>query len=89
MGPAIDLAVEAVVAGTGIVYLFEDWIAPRLANGELEPVLPDWWPSFPARSFILGRRLMPWPLRLYRLHSGAAVVLRPLEDAELPIRRLD
>jgi hypothetical protein len=36
---ATDLAVEAVIAGTGIVYHFEDGPHPHLDSGELEPVL--------------------------------------------------
>lgn len=66
MGPSIDLAVEAAVAGTGVIYLFEDWIAPRLKSGELEPVLPDWWPSFSGPFlYYSGRRLVPPPLRAF------------------------
>ncbi|OJU09485.1 MAG: LysR family transcriptional regulator [Caulobacterales bacterium 68-7] len=66
MGPAIELAVEAAVAGTGVIYLFEDWLAPRLANGALEPVLEDWWPRFSGPFlYYSGRRLVPPPLRAF------------------------
>jgi DNA-binding transcriptional LysR family regulator len=36
---ATDLAVEAAIAGTGVVYHFEDWLRPHLDSGKLEPVL--------------------------------------------------
>ncbi|MFG1462192.1 LysR family transcriptional regulator [Xanthobacter sp. DSM 24535] len=66
MGPAIDLAVEAAIAGTGVIYLFEAWIAPLLKSGALEPVLPDWWPSFPGPFlYYSDRRLVPPPLRAF------------------------
>ena len=39
VGGAIDLAVDAAVAGVGIVSLFEDWLRPHLDKGSLEPVL--------------------------------------------------
>ncbi|MBE7184602.1 MAG: LysR family transcriptional regulator [Methylobacterium mesophilicum] len=66
VGPATDLAVEAAIAGTGIVYLFEDWLRPHLDNGALEPVLEDWWPSFSGPFlYYPGRRLLPAPLRAF------------------------
>jgi DNA-binding transcriptional LysR family regulator len=38
-GGATDLAVDAAIAGTGIIYLFEGWLRPYLDSGVLEPVL--------------------------------------------------
>ena len=65
-GAATDLAVEAAVAGTGIVALFEDWLRPHLDSGALEPVLEPWWPSFPGPFlYYPGRRLVPAPLRAF------------------------
>jgi DNA-binding transcriptional LysR family regulator len=63
---ATDLAVEAAIAGTGIVYHFEDWLRPHLDSGKLEPVLEPWWPRF-AGPFLYypGRRLVPAPLRVF------------------------
>ena len=43
VGGAADLAVELAIAGTGVVFLFEEWLRPHLDSGALEPVLPDWW----------------------------------------------
>jgi DNA-binding transcriptional LysR family regulator len=65
-GAATDLAVEAAVAGTGIVSLFEDWLRPHFDSGALEPVLEPWWQRF-AGPFLYypGRRLVPAPLRAF------------------------
>lgn len=66
LGGATDLAVDAAVAGTGIVYLFEDWLRPHLDRGELEPVLEPWWQRFSGPFlYYPGRRLVPAPLRAF------------------------
>ena len=64
VGAATDLAVDAAVAGTGIITLFEDWLRPLLDNGALQPVLEPWWQSFSGPFlYYPGRRLVPAPLR--------------------------
>jgi len=69
---ASDLAVEAAVAGTGIVHLFEDWLRPRLDGGALEPVLEPWWQDFPGPFlYYPGRRHLPAPLRAFVDFVGA------------------
>ncbi|MEH2531786.1 DNA-binding transcriptional LysR family regulator [Bradyrhizobium sp. AZCC 1588] len=66
IGTATDLAVAAAIAGTGIVSLFEDWLRPYLASGQLEPVLEPWWQSFLGPFlYYPGRRLVPAPLRAF------------------------
>lgn len=66
IGGAVDLMVDAARAGTGIVYLFEDWLRPYIARGELEPVLEAWWPTFSGPYlYYPGRRLLPSPLRAF------------------------
>ncbi|KMO34260.1 LysR family transcriptional regulator [Methylobacterium variabile] len=66
VGTATDLAVEAALAGTGIVSLFEDWLRPHLDSGALEPVLEPWWPRFPGPFlYYPGRRYLPAPLRAF------------------------
>ena len=66
MGGASDLAVDAAVAGCGIVAMFEDWIRPQLDSGVLEAVLEPWWLSFPGPFlYYPGRRLVPAPLRAF------------------------
>ncbi len=65
-GTASDLAVDAAVAGIGIIKLFEDWLRPHLDSGVLEPVLEPWWPRFPGPFlYYPGRRLVPAPLRAF------------------------
>jgi DNA-binding transcriptional LysR family regulator len=66
VGAATDLAVEAAIAGTGIIYLFEDWLRPHLDSGALEPVLEPWWQRFSGPFlYYPGRRLLPAPLRAF------------------------
>jgi DNA-binding transcriptional LysR family regulator len=66
IGAATDLVVEAAIAGTGIVYLFEDWLRPHLDCGALEPVLQPWWQRFSGPFlYYPGRRLVPAPLRAF------------------------
>src|SRR5580692_1674529 len=65
-GPATDLAVEAALGGSGIIYLFEDWLRPHLNSGALEPVLEPWWQRFSGPFlYYSGRRLVPAPLRAF------------------------
>ncbi len=61
-----DVTVSAAVAGHGVIYLFEEWLAPYLASGQLQPVLEDWWLRFPGPFlYYSGRRHMPAPLRAF------------------------
>jgi DNA-binding transcriptional LysR family regulator len=65
-GGATDLAVDAAIAGTGIIYLFEDWLRPHLDSGALEPILKPWWQRFSGPFlYYPGRRLVPAPLRAF------------------------
>jgi len=66
VGAAVDLAVDAAIAGTGIVHLFEDWLRPHLDSGVLESVLEPWWQRFSGPFlYYPGRRLVPAPLRAF------------------------
>jgi DNA-binding transcriptional LysR family regulator len=66
MGTATDLAVDAAVAGVGIICLFDDWLRPYFDSGELEPVLEPWWQRFSGPFlYYSGRRLVPTPLRAF------------------------
>ena len=47
VGAAVELAVNAAIAGSGIIQLFEDWLRPHFDSGALEPVLEQWWQRFP------------------------------------------
>lgn len=66
VGAATDLAVEAAIAGSGVIFLFEDWLRPHLDSGALEPVLQPWWQSFSGPFlYYPGRRHLPAPLRAF------------------------
>ena len=65
-GGATDLAVDAAIAGMGIMSLFEDWLRPHFESGALEPVLKSWWQQFSGPFlYYPGRRLVPAPLRAF------------------------
>ena len=65
-GGATDLAIAAAIAGTGIISLFEEWLRPHLARGDLVPVLAGWWPAFSGPFlYYPGHRLVPAPLRAF------------------------
>jgi DNA-binding transcriptional LysR family regulator len=65
-GGGTDLAVDAAIAGAGIVAMFEAWLRPHLDSGALEPVLEPWWQCFSGPFlYYPGRRLVPAPLRAF------------------------
>ena len=65
-GGATDLAVEAAVAGSGVIQLFEDWLRPHFRSGALQPVLEPWWQRFTGPFlYYPSRRHMPAPLRAF------------------------
>ncbi|WP_267394277.1 MULTISPECIES: LysR family transcriptional regulator [unclassified Sphingomonas] len=71
-GGAMDLAIAAAIGGSGIVFLFEDWLRPHLDSGALEPVLEPWWQPFSGPYlYYPGRRYLPAPLRAFVDHVGA------------------
>ncbi len=66
LGTATDLALDAAIAGVGIINLFEGWLQPHFDSGALEPVLQPWWQSFSGPFlYYFGRRLVPAPLRAF------------------------
>jgi DNA-binding transcriptional LysR family regulator len=66
VGAATELIVDAAIAGSGVIALFEDWLRPHLDSGALEPVLEPWWPVFPGPFlYYPGRRYLPAPLRAF------------------------
>ena len=66
IGATVDLAVDAAVAGSGIIYLFEDWLRPCIDRGELEPVLEPWWLSFSGPFlYFPSRQHLAAPLRAF------------------------
>lgn len=66
IGTAVELAVDAAIAGTGILCLFDSWLRPHFESGALEPLLEPWWQTFPGPFlYYSGRRLVPAPLRAF------------------------
>lgn len=66
IGAAADLAVDAAIAGTGVIQVFEDWLRPAFEEGALEPVLHSWWRPFTGPFlYYPSRRYLPAPLRAF------------------------
>ena len=66
IGGGVDLAIEAAIAGVGILWLFEDWVRPHFKSGALKPILEPWWQEFSGPFlYYPGRRLVPAPLRAF------------------------
>jgi DNA-binding transcriptional LysR family regulator len=66
LAAGVELAIDAAIAGTGVIHLFEDWLRPQLDSGALVPVLEDWWVSFTGPFlYYPGRRHLPAPLRAF------------------------
>lgn len=65
-GGGTDLGIDAAVAGSGMVYLFEDWLKPHFDRKDLVPVMEDWWLRFSGPFlYYPSRRLVPAPLRAF------------------------
>lgn len=66
VGGAVDLALGTAIAGTGIIYLFEEWLRPAIDSGQLEAILQPWWLSFSGLYLYYNdRRLIPAPLQAF------------------------
>lgn len=65
-GAAFDLAVQAAVAGLGVIHLFDDWLQPHIDSGALVTVLDDWCQEFSGPFlYYPGRKHLPSPLRAF------------------------
>ncbi|HEY6259286.1 MAG TPA: LysR family transcriptional regulator [Xanthobacteraceae bacterium] len=63
---AIDVELAAAIDGLGLIHVFEEYLAPALASGVLECVLPDWSQSFSGPFlYYQSHRHMPPPLRAF------------------------
>ncbi len=66
LGNGSDLLVAAAIAGTGIMYLFEEWLQPHFESGALKPILERWWLRFSGPFlYYPSRRHMPPALRAF------------------------
>lgn len=65
-GGGTDLAIDAAIAASGLIYIFEDWLRPHIDRGDLVPVMEEWWLRFSGPFlYYPGRRLVPAPLRAF------------------------
>ena len=65
-GGAGELLLTCALAGLGIINSFDDLLQPHFESGRLEPILDDWWESFPGPFlYYPGRRHLPAPLRAF------------------------
>jgi DNA-binding transcriptional LysR family regulator len=63
---AVELAVDAALAGLGVVHLYEGMLRAHLDSGALEPILEPWWQRFSGPFlYYPGRRHLPSPLRAF------------------------
>lgn len=66
IGGGVDLGVDAACRGIGLIMLFEQWLRPYFASGELVPVLEPWWQRFSGPYlYYSDRRLVPAPLKAF------------------------
>ena len=66
IGATTDLAVDAALAGAGVIHLFEQWLQPHFDSGALQPLLRDWRRPFTGPFlYYPSRRYMPAPLRAF------------------------
>lgn len=62
----VDLAVDAALAGCGIIHMFQGWLQPHMVSGALVPLLEDWARPFTGPFlYYSGRRYLPAPLRAF------------------------
>ncbi|WP_413991363.1 LysR family transcriptional regulator [Labrys okinawensis] len=63
---AMEMQVQAAIEGLGIIRSFEEFLAPALASGVLERILPEWEEAFSGPYlYYSSRRHMPAPLRAF------------------------
>ncbi|QTK49856.1 LysR family transcriptional regulator [Xanthomonas euvesicatoria] len=66
IGGGIELAIQAAIAGSGILHLFEQWLQPQFDTGALEPILRPWWQPFQGPYlYYPNRTLTPPALRAF------------------------
>jgi DNA-binding transcriptional LysR family regulator len=62
----LDMELSAALGGLGVISSFDAVLGPLVASGALQPILRDWWQTFPGPFlYYPSRRLMPGPLRAF------------------------
>ncbi|MBB3390114.1 DNA-binding transcriptional LysR family regulator [Rhizobium sp. BK275] len=63
---AVDMEIEAALAGLGVVRTFEELVVPGIADGRLMPILSEWDSEFSGPFlYYPSRHHMPAPLRAF------------------------
>jgi len=63
---AVEMEIEAALAGLGVIRTFEELLAPRIAEGRLVRILSEWDSEFSGPFlYYPSRRHMPAPLRAF------------------------
>jgi DNA-binding transcriptional LysR family regulator len=61
-----EMELNAAVRGLGLIFTFEEFLAPALAAGTLVQIMDEWAQSFPGPYlYYASRRHMPAPLRAF------------------------
>ena len=61
-----EMELNAAVRGLGLIYTFEEFLAPALTDGRLVKIMDGWTQSFPGPClYYASRRHMPAPLRAF------------------------
>ena len=66
LGGGVDVAISSAIKGSGVITLFEEWLAPYINSGQLVPILEPWWVSFNGPYlYYSGRNYTPSALRAF------------------------
>ncbi|MDW8844318.1 LysR family transcriptional regulator [Erwinia sp. MMLR14_017] len=61
----VSAAIDLARHGKGIIATFENWLQPCFQNGDLQPVLPEWWSTFEGPWLYFSSRFTSAPLRAF------------------------
>ncbi|MFY9294939.1 MAG: hypothetical protein WAP03_30290 [Methylorubrum rhodinum] len=62
---AAAAAIDLARAGRGIIYTFDNFLAPYVRSKDLEPIMPEWQVAFDGPQLYFPSRFMSAPLRAF------------------------